>query len=97
MDGQVFRLEPKVAEVCAHLAERPGEVVRKEELLRAVWPDTFVTDDVLTKAISELRKIDPSFTMPTLGRDKRGSDDPIYNAQTDRIIEGLRKAVLSEK
>ena len=55
-DGRVIRLEPKVAEVCAFLASRPGEVVRKEELIRAVWPDTFVTDDVLTKAISELRK-----------------------------------------
>ena len=56
-NGQVSRLEPRVADVCAYLAERPGEVIRKEELLQAVWPDTFVTDDVLTKAISELRKI----------------------------------------
>jgi tetratricopeptide (TPR) repeat protein len=31
-------------------------VVRKEDLIRAVWPDTFVTDDVLSHAISELRK-----------------------------------------
>lgn len=55
-DGRVVRLEPKVVEVCVCLANRAGEVVRKEELIRAVWPDTFVTDDVLTKAISELRK-----------------------------------------
>ena len=55
-DGQVIRLEPKVAEVCACLADRAGEVVRKEELTRAVWPDTFVSEDVLTKAISELRR-----------------------------------------
>ena len=55
-DGRVVRLEPKVVEVCVCLADRTGEVVRKEELIRAVWPDTFVTDDVLTKAISELRK-----------------------------------------
>ena len=55
-DGRVIRLEPKVVEVCVCLADRAGEVVRKEELIRAVWPDTFVTDDVLTKAISELRK-----------------------------------------
>lgn len=55
-DGRVIRLEPKVVEVCACLAGRAGEVVRKEDLIRAVWPDTFVTDDILTKAISELRK-----------------------------------------
>src|ERR1051326_7276391 len=55
-NGRVIRLEPKVVEVCACLAERAGEVVRKEELIGAVWPDTFVTDDVLSHAISELRK-----------------------------------------
>jgi DNA-binding winged helix-turn-helix (wHTH) protein/tetratricopeptide (TPR) repeat protein len=55
-DGRVIRLEPKVAEVAACLADRAGEVVRKEDLIRAVWPDTFVTEDVLTKAISELRR-----------------------------------------
>src|ERR1051326_1629776 len=55
-DGRVIRLEPKVVEVCACLADRAGEVVRKEELIGAVWPNTFVTDDVLSHAISELRK-----------------------------------------
>jgi len=39
------------------LANRPGEVISKEELIRNVWKDTFVTDDVLTRAISELRRI----------------------------------------
>jgi eukaryotic-like serine/threonine-protein kinase len=55
-DDRVIRLEPKVMEVCACLADRAGKVVRKEDLIRAVWHDTFVTDDVLTHAISELRK-----------------------------------------
>ena len=36
--------------------QRPGEVVSKEELLRTVWADTFVTDEVLTRAVSELRR-----------------------------------------
>jgi DNA-binding winged helix-turn-helix (wHTH) protein/tetratricopeptide (TPR) repeat protein len=55
-DGRIIRLEPKVVEVCACLAGRAGDVIRKEELIRAVWRDTFVTDDVLAHAISELRK-----------------------------------------
>src|SRR5215510_12057807 len=54
--GRVVRLEPKVVGVCAFLARRAGEVIRKEELIREVWPDTFVTDDVLTGAISDLRR-----------------------------------------
>jgi TolB-like protein/Tfp pilus assembly protein PilF len=33
-----------------------GDVVSKQTLMRTVWADTFVTDDVLTRSISELRK-----------------------------------------
>src|SRR5581483_8076423 len=33
------------------------DVVSKEKLMQTVWTDTFVTDDVLTRSISELRKI----------------------------------------
>jgi adenylate cyclase len=54
-------------------------------------------DEEAKRAVAELRKVDPSFTSPSLERDKSGSDDPTYAAQTDRVIEGLRKAVLSEK
>ena len=38
------------------LAQRSGEVVSKEQLVREVWRDTFVTDDVLIRCVSELRK-----------------------------------------
>lgn len=55
-DGKSIRLEPKVLEVLVCLAEDPGHTVPKERLIRAVWGDTFVTDDVLTRCISELRK-----------------------------------------
>ena len=55
-NGQTVRLEPKVMQVLVCLAEHQGELVTKEQLMRAVWADTFVTDDVLTRCISELRK-----------------------------------------
>lgn len=55
--GKSAHLEPKVMEVLVCLAGRAGGLVSKEELFRAVWPSTFVTDDVLTRAISELRKV----------------------------------------
>jgi Tol biopolymer transport system component/DNA-binding winged helix-turn-helix (wHTH) protein len=51
------RLEPKVMQVLVCLAAHAGEVVSKEQLLRAVWPDTFVGDDVLTRCVSELRRV----------------------------------------
>lgn len=54
--GQTHRLEPKIMQVLLALADHPGEVVSKEQLFRRVWPDTFVSDEVLTRSISELRK-----------------------------------------
>lgn len=56
LNGQSVRLEPKVMQVLVCLARGAGDVVEKEHLIRAVWPDTFVTDDALTRCISELRK-----------------------------------------
>jgi DNA-binding winged helix-turn-helix (wHTH) protein/TolB-like protein len=56
-DSGTIRLEHKFMLVLVCLAGRPGEVISKDELIRTVWADTFVTDDVLTRAVSELRRI----------------------------------------
>ena len=50
-------IEPKVMKVLLTLASRQSHVFSKEELISAVWPDTFVSDDVLTRCISILRRI----------------------------------------
>lgn len=55
-NGTTVRVEPKVMEVLVCLASQPGEPVSKEAILKAVWSDTFVTEDVLTRSISELRR-----------------------------------------
>jgi len=44
-------------EVLVCLAQNAGAPVSKEKLLQAVWPHTFVTEDVLTRSISELRRV----------------------------------------
>lgn len=44
-------------QVLVCLADHASEVVPKEKLIQSVWSDTFVTDDVLTRSISELRKV----------------------------------------
>lgn len=56
-NGTTVRLEQKFMQVLVCLAGRPGEVISKDELIGTVWADTFVTDDVLTRAVSELRRI----------------------------------------
>src|SRR4029450_13456218 len=53
--GAPIALRPKTWAVLVHLAERPGLLVSKEELLDAVWPNVAVTPDTLTKSIGELR------------------------------------------
>ncbi len=53
---RMVSIEPQVMEVLVFLAEHPGEVLPKERILREVWRNTFVGDEVLTYSISELRK-----------------------------------------
>lgn len=53
---EVRRVEPKVMEVLALLAARAGETVSRDAFMEEVWGGTVVTDDVLARCISELRK-----------------------------------------
>ncbi|WP_310153179.1 winged helix-turn-helix domain-containing protein [Luteimonas sp. 3794] len=50
------RVTPKAIGVLRVLARAPGAVVGRNELLAEVWRDTLPTDDVLTQAITQLRK-----------------------------------------
>jgi DNA-binding winged helix-turn-helix (wHTH) protein/predicted ATPase len=60
-------LRAKTWSVLRYLAERPGALVTKNELLDAVWPDAAVTESVLSKSIGELRvALDDSFKAPRL-------------------------------
>jgi len=54
-NGDGMRVEPKAMQVLVYLSEHQG-VVTKEQLISAVWPDVFVTDDVLPGCVSALRK-----------------------------------------
>jgi TolB-like protein/DNA-binding winged helix-turn-helix (wHTH) protein/Tfp pilus assembly protein PilF len=56
-NGESIHLSPKVMSVLVCLAQHPGQSVSKEDLLQTVWPDTFVSDDVLKGSISELRRV----------------------------------------
>ena len=49
-------LEPKTFDVLRYLLEHRDRLVTKEELLDAAWRDTFVTPNVLTRAVAQLRK-----------------------------------------
>ena len=54
--GRSVKLEPKAMSVLVYLADRPGQVVSREELLSAVWSGVVVGDDSLTQVVIKLRK-----------------------------------------
>lgn len=56
-NSAVAQVEPKVMQVLEVLVEGAGDVVAKEDLIRRVWDGVFVTDDVLVRAVRELRKV----------------------------------------
>jgi adenylate cyclase len=48
-------LRPKSFHVLEYLVENAGRLVAKEELIKAVWPNVFVTDESVTRCVSEVR------------------------------------------
>ncbi len=55
--GKPVSVSPKALEVLIVLIENRGRIVEKDELMRQVWPGTFVEENNLAFNISVLRKI----------------------------------------
>jgi DNA-binding winged helix-turn-helix (wHTH) protein/Flp pilus assembly protein TadD len=55
-DGATVRVKPKTMDVLLCLVDCAGEVLTREALLENVWQNAYVTDDVITQAIAELRR-----------------------------------------
>src|SRR5580658_5028362 len=54
--GSVVPLQPRALEMLLVLVRRNGEVVSRQELVEAVWPDSFVEEGNLTQNIFVLRR-----------------------------------------
>lgn len=55
-NGETVAVAPKVFDLLLLLVERSGDVLEKDELMKLLWPDTFVEDNNLTVSMSALRK-----------------------------------------
>jgi DNA-binding winged helix-turn-helix (wHTH) protein/TolB-like protein len=55
-DGRPVPLTPKSFEILVTLIERNGLLVTKDELMKRIWPDSFVEEANLTVNVSALRK-----------------------------------------
>ena len=81
-------LEPRSMEVLVALARRAPDVAPKQELIEEVWGEAFISDEVLTHAIWDLRRAfgdhasDPEFiqTIPKKGYRLVAAVVPLQNA-----------------
>src|ERR1700730_4158308 len=56
-DGQPVSLTPKAFDTLLVLLKHSGHILEKDELLKRIWPDTFVEEGTLVQNISTLRKV----------------------------------------
>ena len=56
-DGTPVPLTPKVFDTLLHLVRHSGTPLGKDELMRAIWPDTVVEENNLNQNISILRRV----------------------------------------
>jgi TolB-like protein/DNA-binding winged helix-turn-helix (wHTH) protein len=52
-----LQITPKAFDVLRYMVEKAGSLVTQEELLEALWPNTFVNPEVLRKYILEIRRV----------------------------------------
>src|SRR5688572_20676763 len=55
-DGETIPLTPRVFDTLLAFLSRPGETITKDELMNAIWPDSFVEEANLTQNVAVLRK-----------------------------------------
>jgi DNA-binding winged helix-turn-helix (wHTH) protein len=74
---EAIPLTPKAFDLLLVLVERSGQVVTKDDLMRLLWPDTFVEESNLGQHVFQLRKAlgeraqDPSYILTVPGRGYR--------------------------
>lgn len=56
-DDTLLPLPPKPFDVLAYLVTHAGQVIPKETLLEAVWPETAVTEGVLKTCLAQVRQV----------------------------------------
>ncbi|MEM9911900.1 MAG: winged helix-turn-helix domain-containing protein [Pseudomonadota bacterium] len=54
--GDQKKLSPRATRALVELAKADGSVLSRQELLDRVWPNVYVTDESLTKVVSEIRQ-----------------------------------------
>ncbi len=75
--GETIPLTPRLFDTLLFMVEHPNVVLSKDELMRAIWPDTEVAENNLNQAVSSLRRAlgesqgDPHFIVTVPGHGYR--------------------------
>lgn len=94
-DSQAIKLRPKAFSLLHYVLARAGQLVTKEELLEAVWPDTFVGDAVLKVTVRQIREAlgdDPKSPRFIETAHRRGYRFICKLAEGGRMPEGTEQA-----
>ena len=49
-------ITPKAFDVLSYLLQHAGQLVTKDDLLKSIWPESFVGDSVLKVCVLEIRR-----------------------------------------
>ena len=80
--GELIALNPKTFQVLLALVRNGNQIITKDELMKSVWPDTFVEETNLTRNIFALRK--------ALGDNDQNRYIITVPGQGYRLAEGVR-------
>jgi len=56
-DGESIQIELKMMDVLVCLANHAGELVERQQLVDTVWATEFISENILTRAVAELRNV----------------------------------------
>jgi DNA-binding winged helix-turn-helix (wHTH) protein/tetratricopeptide (TPR) repeat protein len=104
-NNQTVPLQPKAFDTLLVLVQNSGRVVLKEELMKTVWPETFVEESNLTQNIFVLRKIleetpgQRRYIVTVPGRGYRFAEDVRTISEEEEIVveSHLRSRVVIEE
>jgi len=93
-DGVERALRPKSFALLRHFVENPGRVIDRDEIMHAVWPGVFVSDDSIAQCVRDIRRAlgdDQQLLLRTLPRRgylltaqvARGTEQPASSASAE--------------
>jgi DNA-binding winged helix-turn-helix (wHTH) protein/Tol biopolymer transport system component len=108
-NGEAFAVEPKAFRVLLVLLNNPHKAITKDELLDAVWNETCVSENSLTRSVALLRRLlgddpfDPRYiaTVPTVGYrflcDVRVAEDSFIGTVDEQQLRPAVEATIAPK